>query len=270
MRQKYPDTQLLYHELDFSSNTAAKIRQLLLPQVVHRAKTLCDMNLRESQTTASSDGSGDDGLHWTSNGSAYHLHPLDLRSLSKSPASGEDSKPRFAQWDVHPEVPTLILSECCLIYLPPADADSLLSYLTNAFPQSTPLGLVIYEPIRPNDAFGRTMVANLTARGIHLQTLHAHDTLAAQRKRLREHGLGEGEGVKGIEGQGAQAADVDFIWEKWVDEGEKERVEGLEWMDEVEEWRLLARHYCVAWGWREGEKGEFRGWGDVPLQVEEG
>jgi [phosphatase 2A protein]-leucine-carboxy methyltransferase len=27
-------------------------------------------------------------------------------------------------------------------------------------------------------------------------------------------------------------------------------VERLEWLDEVEEWKLLASHYCVAWGWK--------------------
>jgi [phosphatase 2A protein]-leucine-carboxy methyltransferase len=42
-------------------------------------------------------------------------------------------------------------------------------------------------------------------------------------------------------------------------------------LDEVEEWELLARHYCVAWGWKElveddggGAKGCFgRAWGEV-------
>jgi [phosphatase 2A protein]-leucine-carboxy methyltransferase len=45
---------------------------------------------------------------------------------------------------------------------------------------------------------------------------------------------------------------VDFIWENWIDEREKERVARVEMLDEVEEWRMLARHYCVAWGWRLG------------------
>lgn len=69
-------------------------------------------------------------------------------------------------------------------------------------------------------------------------------------------------------GQGA--ADVDFIWEEWVSGDEKERVAALEMLDEVEEWRMLARHYCVAWGWRTGDEsgdGEptksFGAWDDV-------
>jgi len=39
----------------------------------------------------------------------------------------------------------------------------------------------------------------------------------------------------------------------------------LEWLDEVEEWKLLASHYCVAWGWRDGEDEKVFGeaWKDV-------
>ncbi len=65
----------------------------------------------------------------------------------------------------------------------------------------------------------------------------------------------------GFEG-GQGAVDVDFVWERWVQEEEKERVGRLEMLDEVEEWRLLGRHYCVGWGWREnridreGENGK--------------
>jgi len=33
-------------------------------------------------------------------------------------------------------------------------------------------------------------------------------------------------------------------------------------LDEVEEWRMLARHYCVCWGWRDGDDEE-TGKGDV-------
>lgn len=55
-------------------------------------------------------------------------------------------------------------------------------------------------------------------------------------------------------GQGA--ADVDFVWEKWVKQDEQEHVKRLEMLDEVEEWKLLATHYCVAWGWRDGTPSE--------------
>lgn len=186
---------------------------------------------------------------------AYHIHALDLRSLSASnPSVGECLK------EVDTGLPTLLISECCLVYLSPAEADGVVDYFTKTLFSSkspdqtpTPLGLILYEPIRPDDAFGRTMVSNLAARGIQLQTLHKYASLDLQRKRLRELGFDAGQAV----------ADVDFLWERWVSEEEKERVCRVEMLDEIEEWQLLARHYCVAWGWR---GSAFDGWKAIEAQ----
>lgn len=198
----------------------------------------------------------------------YHLHPVDLRSLSTS--SSLTVLP-----GVERDIPTLLISECCLVYLPPTEAAQVISFFTeHLFGAGTvkagagedvqktsegtpPLGMILYEPIHPDDAFGRTMVSNLAARGIQLQTLNKYASLEAQRTRLREQGFGSGQA----------AADIDFIWERWVDEDEKERVARVEMLDEVEEWQLLARHYCIAWGWRDGNDPlVFRGWDTVEAQ----
>ena len=60
-------------------------------------------------------------------------------------------------------------------------------------------------------------------------------------------------------GSGTGAADISFVYAHWLSSSEKERVEALEWMDEVEEFELLSRHYCVAWGWRGFGDGEVEG-----------
>lgn len=84
-------------------------------------------------------------------------------------------------------------------------------------------------------------------RGIQLQTLERYSGLEEQRQRLKNHGF-----MASSDGSiaGAEATDIDTIWHKWIDAEEKERIEGLEWMDEVEEFVLLAKHYCICWGWR--------------------
>jgi [phosphatase 2A protein]-leucine-carboxy methyltransferase len=105
------------------------------------------------------------------------------------------------------------------------------------------------------------MVSNLTTRGIVLQTLEKYHDLEEQRRRLHDHGFGRQEN-RDRSGYGAQAVDIDFIWGRWIDENEKDRVEKLEWMDEVEEFVLLAKHYCVAWGWR-GFENE-NAWKQIP------
>ena len=84
------------------------------------------------------------------------------------------------------------------------------------------------------------MVSNLAARGIVLQTLHKYSSLEAQKARLKTYGFLEER----------EAWDVDTLFENWISEPEKERVGKVEMLDEVEEWRLLAKHYCIAWGWR--------------------
>ncbi|KAK4556158.1 carboxy methyl transferase for protein phosphatase 2A [Recurvomyces mirabilis] len=201
--------KIVYHELDFEANVARKracIRQSpQLEAVISQAR---------------------------SSGSEYHLHALDLRDLTnKSPPiiPGLDS-----------DLPTLLLSECCLCYLPPDTATSVLQYFTMNLKSS--LALALYEPIRPYDAFGRTMVTNLASRGIHLQTLKQYSSLEAQRQRLKLAGFDTSQGAR----------DVYQIYrnEDWVSAKERERVEALEWLDEIEEWKLLASHYCIAWGWR--------------------
>ena len=235
---QFPPESLVYHELDFPVNTSAKIA------CINRSSALtgcirCPLFL----------SSNDAELHSEN----YHIHPIDLRTLHPS----SETRPTEIR-DVNPSLPTLLISECCLIYLDPAAADAVVNYFTKQlFPPSAPLGIILYEPINPSDAFGKVMVSNLAQRGIVLQTLRRYGSLEAQMERIR---------VYGFSGKGG--ADVKHLWETGVSEAEKERISGLEMMDEVEEWNLLASHYCVVWGWR-GEEGRetWKSWEENPRQV---
>ncbi|KAK3081624.1 hypothetical protein LTS18_004688 [Coniosporium uncinatum] len=223
-----PSVSLVYHELDFQSNTTQKVA------AIQRSTKL--LKAVQSLLPSSSDlvFSVDDGsLH----SPTYNIHPLDLRTLIS-----ESSIPALP--NLNSSLPTLILSECCLIYLTPTHADAILNTLTRTLvPAPTPVSIIIYEPIHPHDAFGRVMVSNLAARGIVLQTLNRYSSRTRQKARLRAAAFSSRQ----------MAADVDFIWERWVSNAEKDRVAGLEMLDEIEEWRLLAQHYCVTWGWRDGD-----------------
>lgn len=103
------------------------------------------------------------------------------------------------------------------------------------------------------------MISNLSTRNIHLPTLTAYPELGDQRARLKSYGFTTG----------AKAADTEWIWRKWIVEEEKERVAGLEMLDELEELELLLRHYCVAWGWRDGDDDDVftRAWGGIGEQA---
>lgn len=210
---------VIYHELDVESNVTPK------RATIRNSQHLSRMILPQE------------------GGSSYHLHALDLRDLTNK------SPPIIPELDE--TLPTLLISECCLCYLPPDAASSVAQYFTMNL--KGPLAMVLYEPIRPFDAFGKTMVSNLGSRGIELRTLKRYFSLDAQRQRVKVAGLRDGQGAR----------DVHEIWrsEEWIGSGERERIEKVEWLDEVEEWQLLASHYCVAWGWR----GEVFGaaWGGV-------
>ncbi|KAF2012329.1 leucine carboxyl methyltransferase 1 [Aaosphaeria arxii CBS 175.79] len=245
LRDRYPDLQLVYHEIDFATNTAAKLTSIQRHPQLHSKLTSRSapnpLALPPAATTYHS--------------STYNVHALDLRTLAAS--SEENTLPTLPNID--PTLPTLLLSEMCLVYLPAPTVSSILSsFLQKYIPEPTPVSLILYEPILPNDAFGRTMISNLSTRNIHLPTLLAYPELSDQRARLQQYGFH----------QGAHVADTASIWRAWVTDEEKERVAALEMLDELEELDLLLRHYCVAWGWRDsGSEGVFtKAWADIKEQ----
>ncbi|KAL1609583.1 carboxy methyl transferase for protein phosphatase 2A [Nothophoma quercina] len=233
----YPDVRLIYHEIDFPTNTLPKIACIQRQPVLYR-------KLPQIPKTSSSYHSA-----------TYNIHALDLRSLATP--SNDAPLPELPNLD--PTIPTLILSEMCLVYLQPQTVQSIIStFTTHYLRPTTPASLVLYEPILPKDAFGRTMISNLQTRNIHLPTLTTYPELGDQRARLSGYGFRDG----------AKAADTDFIWKHWISEDEKERVASLEMLDELEELELLLKHYCFAWGWRNGDSDVFsKAWANVQEQT---
>jgi [phosphatase 2A protein]-leucine-carboxy methyltransferase len=170
------------------------------------------------------------------NGSQLWCHGLDLRELAQA-----GDTPQLN--GIRADLPTLLISECCLCYLQPSEATDVIKYFTDRIPD---LGIILYEPIKPDDPFGKMMISNLAARGVRMPTLSAYKEPTDQERRLQDAGF---EQVK--------VMTVDKIWDTWVSQEEKERVDVLEGLDEVEEWKLLAGHYVVAWAWR---GAGFEGW----------
>jgi len=64
---------------------------------------------------------------------------------------------------VDTSLPTLVLTECLLIYMKGEDSLGVLTWLRELF--TGDIGVVNYEVINPDDPFGRTMVENLENRG---------------------------------------------------------------------------------------------------------
>ncbi|KAK9454875.1 S-adenosyl-L-methionine-dependent methyltransferase [Dipodascopsis uninucleata] len=180
---------------------------------------------------------------------SYTLHGLDLRSLITPEAV-------LALSNIDKNLPTLILSECCLCYLEPDLSDDIIKSFVSAFKDAPALGIISYEPFGNDDQFGRVMVQNLAARGISIPALMAYPTLQSQITRLKRLGFNN-----------ASAADVLFIHDKWNDVKELQRLDSLELLDEREEFDLLAKHYGVYWASISSDESIFSSWDSISYQL---
>ncbi|KAK6544191.1 carboxy methyl transferase for protein phosphatase 2A [Orbilia ellipsospora] len=249
--------RLLYHEFDFPQVTIRKI------EAIKRHKELSSIISEFSSTGGqvfddAAPGFQTDMRTGSLKSASYYIHPLDLRTLKPGTPLPEG---------IDPKLPTLFISECCLIYLSPTETDDIFKWITTSFGQpsesnSNGVGILLYEPIGGDDPFGKVMVRNLSQRGIVLKTLQRYSTLERQKERMRMLGFNSGMG----------ACDVNFIHDAWIGGDEKERIDKLELLDEREEWVLLAKHYCIAWGWVERSPSDqegvfmFQNWTRFPVQ----
>lgn len=223
--------RLSYHELDFPQTMARKIAAIRRnPSIM----TLLETTLQSDARITISPGGN------TLFSPSYSIHAIDLRTLAPDSTSSSVATLIGA---LQP-IPTLLLSEMCFSYLSAAASSSVLSFFAACLPTPVPLSVLLYEPLRPDDAFGRTMSRNLAARGIVLHGLSELPTLESHRARLVQMGFEEARGLE-----------VGQWWGTRVAEEEKERLRALEGLDEEEEWVLLAAHYGFVWGWRGKEFG---------------
>ena len=190
---------------------------------------------------------------WWNDSSGYIFHPCDLRDFEtrKKEASGTE----FTELRLN--IPTVIVSECCLCYMSAGESDAVIKWFSDRI---STLGIILYEPCKPNDAFGQMMSENLASRGLSMPSIKVYDSLDAQCTRLRKAGFDMFQ----------QGASIDWLWENWIEGGEHVRLDRILMVDEEEEWKLLAGHYLVLWAAREaeGRDGAFEGWDNLKGEVE--
>ena len=93
----------------------------------------------------------------------YHLLPVDLRTPpSESVAPLLISTPPSQEGPLlSPNLPTLLLFECVLVYVAPEASQALIQWFVDYFASSAVVGAVVYEMFGLNDSFGAVMVENL-------------------------------------------------------------------------------------------------------------
>ena len=102
--------------------------------------------------------------------SGYRLLTADLRDIAGLNAA-------LVAAGADPNVPTLLLSECVLVYLEPEESCAIIAWAARAFSRSV---FVTYEQVRPHDAFGVVMSRHLEERGYSLRGLHAFPDIPSQ------------------------------------------------------------------------------------------
>ncbi|KAI1317612.1 hypothetical protein EDD11_008182 [Mortierella claussenii] len=204
-----------YFEIDFQESTAKKAA------VIKKNKVFTDII-------------ADPGLKLGLGGTElyskdYTLLSGDLREFTQSIV------PKMKAQGFDTSLPTLFLSECVLIYIQPQDSDAIVDWVGSNMDASL---FIVYEQINPTDAFGAMMLRNLQARQIELPGIHAYPSLKSQEERFLSRGW-----------LAAKAVSMNTLHES-VSDDEAKRISGLEIFDEVEEWQMLADHYCVAWAFQ--------------------
>lgn len=96
----------------------------------------------------------------------YHLLPADLHtppseSIAPLLTSTSPSSPSQGGPIISPDLPTLLLFECVLVYVTPEASQALIQWFVDYFASSSVLGAVVYEMFGLNDSFGNVMVENL-------------------------------------------------------------------------------------------------------------
>ena len=104
----------------------------------------------------------------------YHLLPADLRiPPSESLAPLFTPTPPSASLGgslLSPNLPTLLLFECVLVYVAPEASEAIIQWFVDHFASSSVLGAVVYEMFGLNDPFGTIMVENLKVLWMQVPT----------------------------------------------------------------------------------------------------
>ena len=146
-----------------------------------------------------------------------------------------------------PNLPTLILVECVFMYLPThPHTKNLLQAIARTFRRPSPepssqgrgcCWMAMYEPILQDDAFGKMMEQNLVLKAqvatpecglLQLKTLRQQLQFVVQ-----ESGFTR-----------AVGCDMNQAYHTIVTPEQRKTANQAEFLDEMEEWTLIMKHYC--------------------------
>lgn len=155
----------------------------------------------------------------------YCIVGADLRDTP-----GLDEKLKRLQLD--PDLPTLLLSECVLVYMTPSQSSNLVRWAAETFHTAM---FINYEQVNMSDRFGQVMIENLLRRQCTLAGVELCQSLDSQRERFLKTGWEQ-----------ASALDMMTVYGV-LPQDDVARMERLEFLDEKELLQQLLQHYCICW-----------------------
>ena len=76
-----------------------------------------------------------------------------------------------------------------------------------------------------------------------MQSFQKYPTLESQKGRYLECGYSD-----------CKVIDMYKVYSELIGEEERKRVEKIEWLDEIEEWKMILEHYCVVLAFQDKSK----------------
>lgn len=210
---------MVYFEVDFPEVLSKKLT------AIKRKKVLWGALDASCEEELLSDAPGVSGIR--------ELYTQHCRFVSTDMRISGELASAVAAAGLRPDVPTLFLAECVLVYMQAMHGTSLIEWAAKAVP-SAPSSFLMYEQSDPDDPFGRMMVQNLAQRGCPLLSIHDYPTKAAQCERFLSSGWGQ-----------CTAVDMNDVYARHLDQEDVQRTHKIEMMDEFEEWHLIQAHYFV-------------------------
>jgi [phosphatase 2A protein]-leucine-carboxy methyltransferase len=214
----------LYFNLFSNGNAPLKYIEIDFKQVC-KFKTRIIKSNKKILDTIANPTYGDNDYEIYSD--TYNLVNVDLRSLN------ELSTKLNKILDLPSDRPTLVISECVLIYMTTDSSNGLLKYFTDNFRKCS---FINYEQFNLNDKFGQIMIENMQMRSCKLLGIESCLTRTSQADRFRKCGF-----------PNCKIISMTDYYNNNIESTERKRIESIEFLDEIELLYQLLDHYCICY-----------------------
>lgn len=159
----------------------------------------------------------------------YKLVPMNLNNASEFE--------RLVQKEINPEFPLVVISECCFCYMQDNKVGDLIQIINSTYSKNKQLlHWVCYDPISGKDTkFGEIMYQNLLmTRNLKMYTLLQYSSLQLYQERFHLP---------------QESMHGSTMWDMYTSlaKSEKTRLSRCEFLDELEELKIILSHYIIVY-----------------------